>query len=635
MSEANMITDVNKPRYIGEIDTLRALAVLLVVLFHAYPTVVPGGYIGVDVFFVISGFVIARAYLPDLLARRTSLGSFWASRFRRLSPALLLMLAVVTVLALIFIQPDKLFLYGKSLLAQPFYIQNFIFWNEGDYFESAQTKPLLHTWSLAVEEQFYLLFGIAVLIFRFAPRLFLPSLIILTSVSLLVSFYIEPRSPKTVFFLLPTRIWQISLGIFAFYAAKSIGRRGAGLNHVLVGASFATIAVCGFFIFDKTSPFPGPHALITCGATAMALIALDTQAKSFEPFLFSPLRYVGRISYGFYLWHWPPISLWFLTMREEPTAPVATLLMLLAFGVAALSYHYLEQPIRQRRFMATIPSLSRFVISGMVASTAVSAAIIMTGGALPLYPKEVRPFFFTANDRGSNRCPKSFRLLNPEAEFCPLTNNLKGPGVLILGDSHADVIDEMLAEIAQTVELPIYLTVRNCEFGQYGETQYCSDNVLREIIEQGKKSEISSVLAISYWSDTMDLIKLIEQTQLMMDADLDLMIMEVVPNDDSFDPIGRARTALETGSPPSLEGLPLNAYLEATRTQRANFAAVVERFPGRVSVITPSDYLCKNEVCRFHTDGKPNYRDTHHLSRTGGELLRPLFQSLFENIRAR
>jgi peptidoglycan/LPS O-acetylase OafA/YrhL len=172
VSETNMITDATKSRYIGEIDTLRALAVLLVVLFHAYPTVVPGGYIGVDVFFVISGFVIARAYLPDLLARRTSLGSFWAARFRRLSPALLLMLAVVTVLALIFVQPDKLLLYGKSLLAQPLYIQNFVFWNEGDYFQSAQTKPLLHTWSLAVEEQFYLLFGLAVLIFRFAPRLF-------------------------------------------------------------------------------------------------------------------------------------------------------------------------------------------------------------------------------------------------------------------------------------------------------------------------------------------------------------------------------------------------------------------------------------------------------------------------------
>ena len=635
MSEANMITNVNKPRYIGEIDTLRALAVLLVVLFHAYPTVVPGGYIGVDVFLVISGFVIARAYLPDLLARRTSLGSFWAARFRRLSPALLLMLAVVTVLALLFVQPDKLLLYGKSLLAQPFYIQNFVFWNEGDYFESAQTKPLLHTWSLAVEEQFYLLFGIAVLIFRLAPRLFLPSLIILASVSLLVSFYIEPRSPKTVFFLLPTRIWQISLGIFAFYAAKSIGRRGKGLNHVLVGASFATIAVCGFFIFDETSPFPGPHALITCGATAIALIALDTQTKSFTPFLFSPLRYVGGISYGFYLWHWPPISLWLLTTREEPTAPVATLLMLLAFGVAALSYHYLEQPIRQRRFLATIPSLSRFVISGMVASAAVSAAIIVTGGALPLYPKEVRPFFFAANDRGSYRCPKIFRVLNPEAEFCPLTNNPTGPGVLILGDSHADVIDEMLAEIAETAKLPIYLTARNCDFGLYGETPYCSDSVLREIIEQGKKSGISNVLAISYWPDTMEPNKLTEQTQLLIDADLDLVIMEVVPNDDSFDPIRRARTALETKTNPSLEGLLLSAHLEATKTQRANFAAVVEHFPGRVSVITPSDYLCENEVCHFHTDGKPNYTDSNHLSRTGRELLRPLFQSLFESIRAR
>lgn len=630
-----MITNSTKPRYIGEIDTFRALAVLLVVLFHAYPAVVPGGYIGVDIFFVISGFVIARAYLPDLLARRISLGSFWAARFRRLSPALLLMLAVVTVLALIFVQPDKLFLYGKSLLAQPFYLQNFIFWNEGDYFERALTKPLLHTWSLAVEEQFYLLFALTVLIFRFEPRLLLPSLIILASVSLLVSFYIEPHSPKTVFFLLPTRIWQISLGIFAFYAANSIGRRGAGLNHLVIGASFTTIVICSIFIFDETSPFPVTNALITCGATAMALIALDTQTKSFNPFLLSPLRYVGRMSYGFYLWHWPPISLWYITMDEEPTAPVATLLMLLAFGVAVLSYHYLEQPIRKRRFLAKIPSLRSFIVSGMVASTAVSAAIIVTDGALPLYPKEVRPFFLAGNDATSYRCSKIFRLLNPEAKFCPLTNNLKGPGVLILGDSHADVIDEMLAEIAQTVALPIYLTVRNCDFGNYGEDSFCSESVLRKIIEEGKKSGISTVLAISWWEDTMEPNKLTEQTQLLIDADLDLVIMEVVPNGPSFDPIGRARTALKTKTNPSLQGLPLSSYLEATKTQRANFAVVVEKFPGRVLVIRPSDYFCKNDVCLFHTDGKPNYSDSSHLSRTGRELLRPLFQSLFENIHAR
>lgn len=629
-----MLSNFNKHRYIEEIDTLRALAVLLVVLFHAYPTVVPGGYIGVDIFFVISGFVITRAYLPDLLARRKSLRSFWAARFRRLSPALLLMLTVVTILTLIFVQPDKLLLYGKSLFLQPFYLQNFYFWNMGDYFTLAQTKPLLHTWSLAVEEQFYLLFGLAVLIFRFAPKLFLPSLIILASISLLVSFYIEPRSPKTVFFLLPTRIWQISLGIFAFYTAKSIGRRCAGLNHVMIGASLATIIVCGFFIFDETSPFPGPHALITCGATTVALIALDTQTKSFKLFLFSPLRYLGKISYGFYLWHWPPISLWFLTMREEPTAPVATLLMMFALGMAALSYHYLEQPIRQRRVMATVPSLTRFVISGIVASTVVSGAIILTGGALQLYPKEVRPFFTAGNDIGSYRCPKSFRLLNPKAEFCPLTNNLEGPGVLLLGDSHADVIDEMLAEIAQEIELPIYLTVRNCSFGNFGKTSYCDDSILRKIIKDGKTSGISSILAISYWPDTMELNKLIEQIQLVIDANLDLVIMETVPNDHSFDPIGRARASLDTKTNPSLEGLLLSTHLEATKTQRANFAAVVEHFRGRVSVITPSDYLCKKGVCRFHTNGKPNYIDSHHLSRTGRELLRPLFQNLFESKRA-
>lgn len=165
-------------RYIPEIDALRALAVALVLGFHAFPKAVPGGFIGVDVFFVISGFVITRAYLGRFRDGTVTFAGFFEARFRRLLPALVFTLVVTTFCAFLILVPDELVRYGKSLLAQPFYVQNFVFWREGLYFEGALEKPLLHTWSLAVEEQFYLCFGLALILLARFPKLLLVSLIV-------------------------------------------------------------------------------------------------------------------------------------------------------------------------------------------------------------------------------------------------------------------------------------------------------------------------------------------------------------------------------------------------------------------------------------------------------------------------
>lgn len=248
-----------------------------------------------------------------------------------------------------------------------------MFWSEGDYFEAGHTKPLLHTWSLAVEEQFYLFFGLAVIIFRFAPKLFLPVLAILTVASLGLSHYVEPRSPKTVFFLLPSRMWQLALGIFAMYIGQKIGRRGASINHILVLVCFATILVCGI-VFDKTATFPGWQAYIACLATAIALIALDVQTRSLPILSFSPFSYIGKLSCGFYLWHWPAITLWFLGTQSFPSPATAFVLMLFSFGAAAASYHFVEVPIRKRQFLQNGRALRQFVLGGMATTFAVASS---------------------------------------------------------------------------------------------------------------------------------------------------------------------------------------------------------------------------------------------------------------------
>ena len=195
------------------------------------------------------------------------------------------------------------------------------------------------------------------------------------------------------------------------------------------------------------------------------------------------------------------------------------------------------------------------------------------------------------------------------------------------------MLDEMLADIADTLDQPIFLTVRNCDYGYFGQSSFCSDQILTEVIETAKRSGISTVLAISLWPEDLSYDALVEETALLVDADLRLVIMESVPSDPSLNPIRRARTALETGTAPSLVGLPVEVYQEQTLSQRAAFAALAERFPDHVMVLSPQPYFCDDDACRFHTDGLPNYRDRSHLTRAGRENLRPMFRDLFEHLR--
>jgi len=154
---------MNSGKYISEIDSLRAIAVMGVLLFHLFPDSITGGFIGVDIFFVISGFVISRSYLFPLISRQNTFKEFWIKRIRRLFPVYLLIILITTIVAYFLLEPHLLKNYAKSLIGQTFYIQNILFWIEGSYFDKAITKPLLHTWSLGVEEQFYIFFALLII----------------------------------------------------------------------------------------------------------------------------------------------------------------------------------------------------------------------------------------------------------------------------------------------------------------------------------------------------------------------------------------------------------------------------------------------------------------------------------------
>lgn len=621
-----------KDNYIPEIDTLRAVAVILVVLFHAYPALMPGGYIGVDIFFVISGFVISRRYLASLISNQETLKSFYAARFRRLAPAVFIVLLLTTISAYFLVLPDAMFIYSHSLIAQPLYLQNFVFWNEGDYFNSAYTKPLLHTWSLAVEEQFYILFGILIVIVARSLKIFLILTAVAFIISIMIGIFLEPISPKTGFFLLPTRVWQFALGIFSYLAVERLGKRDSAWIGGLGGLAVLVCLSMGF-LFGENAPFPGPHAYIACSATALALICFDIGRTAPSLLRLPPLLYTGRISYGFYLWHWPPIVLFYLVMARAPGLFEAALLMLLAFAGAVLSYHLIEEPIRRRKALVSPAAMWRFLIGGMAATALAGLVFYVSGGGLFRYQADIRTFFAASEKKGHYRCSKLYRLANPRAEICPLTDKTGDGGVLILGDSHADVLDEMLAEIAEAVDVPLYLTVRNCDLGMYSKSGYCSTDILRNVAQQAKMQKVKHILAISSWpQDQMVGIVLTEQVRSLSDDGFRITVMKTVPMTPDYDPVLRAKDALSGKAPLRYDGITLLDYEAQTAKEEKLFSEVAEVLGEDFNIIRPDAYLCSSGECDFHTDGFPNYFDSNHLNFTGREKLRPLFEKYFAQL---
>ncbi len=370
-------------RYLPEIDTLRAIAVTLVVLFHAYPGLVPTGFLGVDIFFVISGYVISRAYLFPILERRTTLADFYSARFRRLAPALFLTVMLTALAGFVLLKPIDLAIFGQSLLLQPFYLQNFNFWLGGDALTPPLANPLLNTWNLAVEEQFYLFLAGLCLLTAARRHLFWPLLVGASALSFLfyLVFGTMGVSPRSAFFLLPGRLWQLGLGVLVFCLVRKL-REAAQPPRPLL----SVLAVSAIIIVPLVPGDPGPLAvtvktLAACLATACALALFELDRDHYAVLRLRAIRYVGKISYALYLWHWPLLALAVAVQGRLLNPVEATLALIVAGLLASLTYHLVEMPIRMRRMIRNRRILLRSFLLASGAVLATAMAILFTSGA--------------------------------------------------------------------------------------------------------------------------------------------------------------------------------------------------------------------------------------------------------------
>ena len=366
--------------YRREIDGLRALAVLPVILFHAGFSGVSGGFVGVDVFFVISGYLITVIILEELAAGRFTVAGFYERRARRILPALFFVLLACLPLAWWLLLPTELVDFGKSVSAVAVFASNILFWLQTDYFAAtAEQIPLLHTWSLAVEEQYYLMFPLFMLAAWGLGKRWLAGLIALVALlSLGWSEWLWRNSVEANFYLIPSRAWELMVGaLAAFYLQKNQAAQGV----MAQAASVLGLVLLGYavFFFDDGIPFPSVYALVpTLGAVLLILFA--TSATWVGKLLASPpLVWVGLISYSAYLWHQPLFVFARLQALEEPSVSFMAGLCVMTLVLAWFSWRFVEKPFRDRSRFTRTQIFSGAVISSLL-FIAVGATLVLTDG---------------------------------------------------------------------------------------------------------------------------------------------------------------------------------------------------------------------------------------------------------------
>jgi peptidoglycan/LPS O-acetylase OafA/YrhL len=360
--------------YRGDIEGLRAVAVLAVVLFHAGIASLGGGFLGVDIFFVISGFLITGLVTRKLDAGRFSLATFYQRRVARILPALLLMVLAVLAAALLLCMPGEIQGLRGSSVAAPLFLSNVYFWRRDPYFAPpSEVQPLLHSWSLGVEEQFYLVYPLLLLACgRAGARVRIAVVAAATTLSLAAAAMLATTAPQAAFYLLPTRLWELGLGgLVAFGLVPITATRAV---HELLSAAAVATLVGAFLLASPATGAPFPAAVLPCVATAL-LLALGEGCAAGRVLALPPLRALGRLSYAFYLWHWPVLAFWRLARGFDMSLSIKTGLVLTALALATLSYFAVERPLRLRlRSGAPLPVLAGGALTALALATLAGAA---------------------------------------------------------------------------------------------------------------------------------------------------------------------------------------------------------------------------------------------------------------------
>ena len=427
-------------KYRAEIDGLRALAVLPIILFHAQFEIFKGGFIGVDVFFVISGYLISSIILSNIEKGTFSLLDFYERRARRILPALTFVLLITCSISYFLMLPDELENTGQSIIATLLFVNNILLQITSGYWGlSPPFKPLLHTWSLGVEEQFYIIFPILIIvIYKFSPRMLviLPTILLLSS--FFIGIYLANHFPVSSFLGIHTRAYELLVGFLCAIYLRA-PRNKISLNKKqflsLVGIAMIVISI---FTFDETTPYPGIYSLLPVIGSALIVLFATKGTVLYSFFRLRILVAIGLISYSLYLWHQSLFAYARLASNAEPSLPEYFLMIILSFVFAYLSYRYVEAPYR---------NVSRVGRKTLIVHLTVTSSLIFLIASTFVLTKGFSSSFYGDSNYGESSVWQNYvhsrsSIANKKSEF--LENNKTR--LLILGNSHSEDFINILAE---------------------------------------------------------------------------------------------------------------------------------------------------------------------------------------------
>lgn len=483
--------------YRPDIDGLRAVAVLAVIAYHAFPESFPGGFTGVDIFFVISGYLITGILASALQNGTFSFAHFYARRLRRIFPALICMMSATAVFGWFTLLAEEYKEFAKYVMAGAAFASNLVLWQEAGYFDTAaESKPLLHLWSLGVEEQFYILWPCALfLAWKWRHRLLAP-VAILGAASFLHALYLSYIDPTAAFYSPLARAWEIFLG--ALLALSPAIVRSRQQSHIAAATGSALIAA-GFLLIDRASVFPGVWALLPSGG-AVLIISAGPSAATNKILATPVMAAIGLISYPLYLWHWPVLVYARISLSEPPSAALRATLIALSFVLATLTYILVERPLRHRT--PSSPMIVR-LSSAMALIAILSFHIWFESGFPSRVPKLLqapapseRPWrehlCYLQDDLGDKNFPDIQACIEPAK-----------PTVVLFGDSLAAMLYPGLRALQQDHSFGIaQFTANNCWPSLEGspKRKHC-DEINKLSLDQIEKIKPETVLLAARWNE--------------------------------------------------------------------------------------------------------------------------------------
>lgn len=620
-----------------DIQGLRALAVLSVVITHTFPKWLTGGYIGVDIFFVISGYLISKILFKECSQNSFSISNFYERRIKRIFPALIFVVISTIIAAYFILSPMSFREVGRNVFSTMLFVSNVDYWKSTNYFaNAAELKPLLHTWSLSVEEQFYIFFPILIFYLYKIPNKKIAEVVLwaLFLISLIVSEIAIQIDSSAAYYFFPTRAFELILGAIVAYRELFKAKKTVFKPITIYTGYLLTILPIA--LFSASTRFPGLSALIPTMGTALLITIGSSNPNYKEGFLLTNkwMVYVGNISFSLYLWHWPVLAFMRNLYTVELSLFQSFLAVFISFIMAAISYKAIEQPFMKNKKM----NFLNFGLISIILLSAVSLTIYLTNGFPTRFSTQSLAIFKSSNDFNPLRNQCHYEGKSPPRSYesnCVIGTKGIDPQIAVWGDSHGAEFAYMLGEAAKSKHKSIMeITASSCppSIGYQAKARrYCeshNQSTLYGLIHDPRISTVVMVANyVTYSNYTLLEAGIKGAIDQLLDANKKIVLVSQTPLM-KFDPPSTLGLMNEKGQVLNLIGLDRREFEHQTEAIKS----LIQTYATEKNIIVfePKNQLCNDVMCKVY-DQKNGvlYFNDNHLSLAGAEFaFRPLIKQL-------